>query len=104
MNRTKCCYVARMRRGTRLTGLRLVALAGSLSFATMWVAGQSPAPAAATYVGPAPGGACRRDLCRLGRVWSLPCTDLRALEAHAHGERAAGSARTSRGDRRRLHD
>src|SRR3954471_1653472 len=49
-------------------------------------------------------GSCRCDLCRLGRVWSLPCTDLRALEAHAHGERAAGSARTSRGDRRRLYD
>src|SRR3954469_9819647 len=40
-------------------------------------------------------GACRRDLRRLGRGWSLPCTDLRALEAHAHGERAAGSSRTS---------
>src|SRR3954447_415056 len=47
-----------MRRGTRLTGLRLVMLAASLSFATMWVAGQSPAPAAATYVGSAACGRC----------------------------------------------
>src|SRR3954464_11121600 len=47
-----------MRRGTRLTGLRFVMLAGSLSVATMWVAGQSPAPAAATYVGSAACGRC----------------------------------------------
>src|SRR3954452_21839702 len=45
-----------MRRGTRLTGLRFVMLAASLSVATMWVAGQSPDPAAATYVGSAACG------------------------------------------------
>ena len=47
-----------MRTGTRVTGLRLVLLAGCLSFATMWVVAQSPAPATATYVGSAACGRC----------------------------------------------
>ena len=47
-----------MRTGTRATGLRFVLLAGCLSFATMWVVAQSPAPATATYVGSAACGRC----------------------------------------------
>ena len=50
-----------MRTGTRATGIRLVALAGCLSSGTMWVVGQSPAPAAAPYVGSA---ACSRCVVR----------------------------------------
>src|SRR4029077_18748146 len=51
------CYVARMRTGTRGTGLRLGLLAGCLWLTTMWVTGQSQTPATATYVGSA---ACSR--------------------------------------------
>src|SRR4051812_47452250 len=40
-----------MRIGKRVSGTRLVLSTVCFSFATMWVAGQSPAPATATYVG-----------------------------------------------------
>jgi predicted CXXCH cytochrome family protein len=46
-----------MRTGRRAAGLWLLLLAGCVSFATMWVVGQAPAPASATYVGSA---ACSR--------------------------------------------
>src|ERR1700730_3464405 len=58
MNRKVSCYVARMRTGTQVTGLRLVLLAGCLLFATMWVVAQSPTPVPATYVGSATCGRC----------------------------------------------
>ena len=38
--------------------LRFVLLAACVSFATMWVVAQSPAPAALTYVGSAACGRC----------------------------------------------
>ena len=47
-----------MRKRIHAIGLLLVVTAGALAIGTIWIAGQSPAPSTATYVGSTACGGC----------------------------------------------